>query len=63
MGGPMSLRTLFKRIGADNGGATAIEYGLILALIAIASVTVLQNLGNETTTLWETVEDEATAVL
>lgn len=59
----MSLRTLLKRIGADNGGATAIEYGLILALIAIAAVSVMNNLGNETTTLWNTVEEEATAVL
>ena len=59
----MSLRTLFKRIGADNGGATAIEYGLMLALIAIALITVMNNLGNETTTLWNTVESEATAVL
>lgn len=59
----MSLRTLLKRIGADNGGATAIEYGLILALIAIAAVGVMNNLGNETTTLWNTVEEEATAVL
>jgi pilus assembly protein Flp/PilA len=59
----MSLRTLLKRIGADNAGATAIEYGLILGLIAIAALGVMQNLGNETTTLWNTVKDEATAVL
>lgn len=54
----MSLRTLLKRIGADNGGATAIEYGLILALIAISIIGVMDNLGNETTTLWNTVEEE-----
>jgi pilus assembly protein Flp/PilA len=59
----MSLRTLLERIGADNGGATAIEYGLILALIAIAAMGVMNNLGNETTTLWETVREQTTAVL
>lgn len=59
----MSLRTLLKRIGADNAGATAIEYGLILALIVIGIMGVLNSLGDETTTLWNTVSDEATAVL
>lgn len=32
---------------ADREGATAIEYGLIVALIAIAIMTALQGLGNE----------------
>lgn len=59
----MSLRTLFKRVGADNAGATAIEYGLILALLALAALGAMSGLGNETTTLWETVREQATAVL
>ena len=59
----MSLRTLLKRIGADNAGATAVEYGLILALIVIGIMGVINSLGDETTTLWNTVSDEATAVL
>lgn len=59
----MSLRTLLKRVGADNGGATAIEYGLILALLAIAALTAIAGLGDQTTILWNTVEEEATAVL
>lgn len=59
----MSLRTLLKRVGADNAGATAIEYGLILALLALAAIGAMSGLGNETTTLWETVREQATAVL
>jgi pilus assembly protein Flp/PilA len=59
----MSLRTLLKRVGADNGGATAIEYGLMLALLALAAMVAMEGLGSETLTLWETVEEEATAVL
>ncbi len=59
----MPLRTLLKRVGADNAGATAIEYGLILALLAIGIIGVVQGLASETTELWDTVKEEATAVL
>jgi pilus assembly protein Flp/PilA len=30
------MRNLLKRLGADRSGATAIEYGLIAAFIALA---------------------------
>ena len=36
------IRKLFK----DNKGATAIEYGLIAALIAVAAITALSSVGN-----------------
>ena len=35
-----------KRIGRNNRAATAIEYGLIAALIAVAAITAMQGLGN-----------------
>jgi pilus assembly protein Flp/PilA len=35
-----------RRIGRNNRGATAIEYGLIAALIAVAAITAMQGLGN-----------------
>lgn len=38
---------LLRDIWDDSRGATAIEYGLIVALIAIAIITALQGLGNE----------------
>jgi pilus assembly protein Flp/PilA len=31
----------------DEAGATAIEYGLIAALIAVAAITAMQGLGNQ----------------
>lgn len=31
----------------DNKGATAIEYGLIAAFIAIAAITAMKNLGSQ----------------
>jgi pilus assembly protein Flp/PilA len=37
----------FTKLLRDEQGATAIEYGLIAALIAVAAITAMQSLGNE----------------
>lgn len=39
----------------DEQGATAIEYGLIAALIAVAAITAMQSLGTELSTTFNTV--------
>ena len=39
--------TNFKQVIADETGATAIEYGLIAALIAVAAITAMGSLGNQ----------------
>ena len=36
----------FRKMLRDNKGATAIEYGLIAALIAVAAVGAMQGLGS-----------------
>ena len=36
-----------KRFLEDDKGATAIEYGLIVALIAVTAIAAMQTLGNE----------------
>ena len=38
------MKTLFKSI-RDSRGATAIEYGLIAALIAVAAIAAMQGVG------------------
>jgi pilus assembly protein Flp/PilA len=38
----------------DDAGATAIEYGLIAALIAVAAITAMQGLGGELQTTFNT---------
>ena len=46
----MVARTIFRkiaRLGANRRGATAIEYGLIAALIAVAAITAMQGLGTK----------------
>jgi pilus assembly protein Flp/PilA len=37
--------TLIHKLVKDEQGATAIEYGLIAALIAVAAITAMTNLG------------------
>ncbi|GJE15829.1 Flp family type IVb pilin [Methylobacterium marchantiae] len=46
------MTSIFKRFASDESGATAIEYGLIASLIAVAVITVLTSIGgNLNTTL------------
>ena len=47
--------TFFKNLVRDEQGATAIEYGLIAALIAVAAITAMQGLGGELKTTFSTV--------
>jgi pilus assembly protein Flp/PilA len=41
----------------DESGATAIEYGLIAAGIAVAIITVVQGLGTKLTSTFQAVQD------
>ncbi|WP_374531514.1 Flp family type IVb pilin [Novosphingobium sp.] len=43
-----------NKLFRDEAGATAIEYGLIAALIAVAAITAMQGLGNELRTTFNT---------
>ncbi|QYJ08422.1 Flp family type IVb pilin [Qipengyuania flava] len=45
----------FNKLRRNEEGATAIEYGLIAALIAVAAITAMQSLGNELSTTFNTV--------
>ena len=45
----------------DTRGATAIEYGLIVALIVIAMMAALQGVANENTGLWAVVKQKVTS--
>ena len=51
----------FRKLFANKKGATAIEYGLIAALIAVAAITAMQSLGNTLTTTFETADTKMTA--
>ncbi len=48
----------FLKLIKNEDGATAIEYGLIAALIAVAAIGALSSVGSELTTTFNTVSDE-----
>lgn len=48
----------FRKMLKDSKGATAIEYGLIAALIAVAAITAMQSLGNELDDTFGNVKSE-----
>jgi len=48
----------FTNLLRDEQGATAIEYGLIAALIAVAAITAMQALGGELNETFNTVENQ-----
>lgn len=45
----------FRRLIADQKGATAIEYGLIAALIAVAAITAMSGVGTSLNTTFTNV--------
>jgi pilus assembly protein Flp/PilA len=51
-----SMKTLFARFAKDESGATAIEYGLIAALISVVCITVWTSLGTNLNTKFGSVK-------
>ena len=47
-----------NKLRNNEEGATAIEYGLIAALIAVAAITAMGALGNQLSDTFKTVETE-----
>lgn len=45
-----------RKLRRNEEGATAIEYGLIAALIAVAAIAAMQGLGEQLSTTFTTVE-------
>jgi pilus assembly protein Flp/PilA len=51
------MKNLFARFVKDESGATAIEYGLIAALIAIAIIAAASTLGTNISNTFKAVAD------
>jgi pilus assembly protein Flp/PilA len=49
------MKSLFSRFLKDESGATAIEYGLIAAGIAVVIITAVNALGTKLNTTFESV--------
>jgi pilus assembly protein Flp/PilA len=50
--------TKFRKLIRNEKGATAIEYGLIAALIAVAAITAMSQLGDQLGTTFNQVTTE-----
>ena len=52
------MTKLIKRFVQNESGATAIEYGLIASLIAVAIIAILTTLGGNLSTTFSKVSDQ-----
>lgn len=49
------MRALYTNLVKDNAGVTAIEYGLIAALVAVVCIAAWQVLGTNLSTTFNTI--------
>ncbi len=64
--GPSAIKRALAaalRLAADQRGATAVEYGFILALVVIAVMASVAGLADKTTSMWDDVSRSVTAVV
>lgn len=55
------MKNIVARFAKDESGATAIEYGLIAALIAVAASAAMTTLGGGLTTMFESLGTKLSA--
>ena len=56
----MSLRALIRRTVRNTRGATAVEYGLICALIVLVMMVSLQLVAGDTIGMWANISAKVT---
>jgi pilus assembly protein Flp/PilA len=54
---------ILKKIRKDESGATAIEYGLIAALVSVVAIGAWTTLGESQNAMFQTVSDEMNAAV
>ena len=55
----MARKSVWARILADERGTSAIEYGLICAMIVIGLISAVSGVASETTSMWNTVSKKS----
>ena len=58
-----SARQVIMRFAHDDAGATSIEYGLIIGLMALVCITSFKFLGGSSSGKWGTMAATATAAM
>ena len=57
------MTKILRKLHGAQRGATAIEYGLILGLIAVACVGAFTAFGNKSSAMWDNIRSNALANL
>lgn len=52
----LAVAKTVRALGADRRGVTAMEYGLIAALVAVVIITAVTNIGTRLTGVFTTIE-------
>ena len=52
-----AIRSCFRTLRRDQGGATAIEYGLIVALISVAAIGAMSSMGGGNNGMWTRISN------
>lgn len=58
----IALQTFFATRRDDERGATAVEYGLMVALIAVAIITAVTTLGTDLSGLFDRISGHLTTI-
>ena len=58
-----AIRLMLHRLCGDERGATAIEYGLIVGLIAVTCIGAFSLMGGGANGMWSSISDQVTAAM
>lgn len=59
----MTIRSIGIRILKETTAATAVEYGVILAVIVLVMMIALRGMASETIGLWNTISTKSAAAI
>lgn len=60
-GSQMTMKAILKLLARDSRGATAIEYGLIVALIAVAAIGGMKEMAGGSGSMWGDIQTQVSA--
>jgi pilus assembly protein Flp/PilA len=52
------MKSLLKKLFQDATGTSAVEYGLICAMLVLAMLTALQGVSNESNLTWSSISEK-----
>jgi len=55
------IKSTFARFLRNESGATAIEYGLLAAILAVGIIVGAEGIGNVITTMWDSISTDMAA--